>query len=70
MTHLLSEYWYEPSEGSDSEFVPIENAYVTSDDSFEVVDSGNADESSGIFGLQGGVGIGPFRISAGVGAGR
>ena len=75
----FSDYWYEPIDGAEGEYVPVEiaeDAYVSSDDSVETFyepiysEPAEDEHSSGLFGAQGGFSFGPFKINGGVEAGR
>ena len=55
--------WTEPIEGQSE--VDDNEGWFTVDES-EAVEP----QSSGLFGLQGGIGLGPLKVNAGIGAGR
>ena len=69
---LHSDYWYEPLGESSLDF---EDTYVAADEFAKpantyYVEETEAAQPSGLFSVQGGVGLGPFKISGGIGAGR
>merc|ERR1711893_102943 len=72
-------FWYEPIEGYDADYVPVEidnGAYVSADGPVQTfnepifVEPEDESETSGLFGVQGGVSLGPLKINGGIGAGR